>query len=197
MIGGFRHPRRAVAAIFAFVLVALFAGCGGADSTTVADTAGEEAEARQESPAPPQRTTGPPRAVLHPVDGSDASGVVRFEKTPQGIPLMTIRVRGLPPVHGQERYVLWQWGSRHDMLGMSSFSSKADERVNRRQEGVYEMFTFFEDGSKAEILIARVKSYDRYVKGLSDADPWDPEEVGKPILRGPITGSLVGAKEAG
>jgi hypothetical protein len=174
------------------LLAAFAAGCGGGGSDSGASTADTVA---QDPPATtPQRTSGPTRAVLQPVDDSTASGTVSFTKKPDGTPLIKVRLEGLDPIAGEEQYVIWQLGSRHDMLPVASYYAGKDGRVTEEIESSYEPFQFLEDGSKTEILVTYVAQDDDWRNGLSGGSQgsWDPLVVGKHLLEGPITGSLVG-----
>jgi hypothetical protein len=186
---------RAIATMTAFALVvAALAGCGGGNSnngTTVAKTVDQQTTT-------PQRTSGPTRAVLQPVGNSKASGTVAYKKKPDGTPLIQIRLKGLKPISGEQQYVIWQLGSRHDMLPVASYYAGKDGRVFEDVESSTEPFLFLEDGSKTNILVTYVAQDDDWRNGLSGGSQggWDPLIVGKHLLEGQITGSLVGGDGA-
>jgi hypothetical protein len=182
--------RSLIAVVACALAIAALAGCGGGssdDGTSVAETAAE-------STTTPQRTSGPTRAVLKPIDDSKASGTIAYTKKPDGTPLIKVRLEGLEPISGEEQYVIWQLGSRHDMLPVASYYAGKDGRVTEDIESSYEPFQFLEDGSKTEILVTYVAQDDDWREGLSGGSQgsWDPLVVGKHLLQGPITGSLVG-----
>jgi hypothetical protein len=172
------------------LLAACVAGCGGGDS----DAGTSAAETVEPQTTTPQRTSGPTRAVLQPVDDSTASGTISFTKKQDGMPLIKVRLEGLDPISGEEQYVIWQLGSRHDMLPVASYYAGKDGRVDEDIESSFEPFQFLEDGSKTKILVTYVPQDDDWREGLSGGSQggWDPLVVGKPLLEGPITGSLVG-----
>lgn len=178
-------------AIFALALCALVTGCGGSDSTTVAGTSAEATKETGSSAA-----TGPTQAVLRPVDGSNASGTISYKK-PNGMPLIKVRLQGLKPISGEEQYVIWQLGSRHDMMPVASYYAGKDGRITQDIESSFEPFQFLEDGSKTNVLVTYVAQDDDWREGLSAGPngPWDPLIVGKHLLEGEITGSLVGEGE--
>lgn len=186
---------RAIVTVAACALViAAFAGCGGGSSdngTTVAETVDQ-----QTTTTAPQRTSGPTRAVLRPVGDSKASGTVAYKKKPDGTSLIEVRLKGLEPISGEQQYVIWQLGSRHDMLPVASYYAGKDGRVTEDIESSTEPFLFLEDGSKTNILVTYVAQDDDWRNGLSGGSQgaWDPLIVGKHLLEGQITGSLVGGE---
>lgn len=172
---------------------AILAGCGGGGSDN-GTSAAETIDQQNTTTTTPQRTSGPTRAVLQPVGDSTASGTISFTKKPDGTPLIKVRLEGLKPISGEEQYVIWQLGSRHDMLPVASYYAGKDGRVTEDIESATEPFQFLEDGSKTEILVTYVAQDDDWREGLSGGSegPWDPLVVGKHLTQGQITGSLVG-----
>jgi hypothetical protein len=174
---------------------ALLAGCGGGDGgqTNVA-ASGTDANA---SEAPKSTGTGPTEADLRPVGGSKASGTVLYKKTPSGMPLLKIRLTGLVPTTREEKYVIWQAGSPHDMVPLATYVVKGNGELNENLKAGFESLAFLEDGSRTEMIVSKVGDDDPWREGLGQGGqgPYDPAVKGQFVLRGPITGSLVGGGE--
>jgi hypothetical protein len=147
---------------------------------------------RQTTSTTPQRTSGPTRAVLRPVSDSTASGVISFARKPDGTPLMKFRLEGLRSGSDGTRYVIWQLGSRHDMVVVAGYLARGDGRISRKSEAATEPFYFIEAGTKTEMLVTEM-SDSQWQRVFTGEDPWDPVVIGDPLLRGMVTGSLVGA----
>jgi hypothetical protein len=176
----------------AIAISLLAMGCGGSDPTTVADTTGT----KQAEGTPSAASSGPTKAVLHPVKGSRASGTIYYKKQ-NGIPLIEVDLQGLKPISGEQQYVIWQLGSRHDMLPVASYYAGKNGRIEEKIERAFEPFSFLENGTKTEVMVAYVPKDDTWRNGLSGGPKgaWDPLIVGRPLLEGKIVGSFVGEGE--
>lgn len=184
-----RHPRGSWQALFATTVIALAfaAGCGSSDS------AGTNAfEATEAAETPKGGESGPTEAVLEPLDGESPTGTARFLTRPQNTPVLQIEAEGLEPAHGASRYMIWIVGNRHDMVSLAGFHVGADGRLSRKIDNG-ESHSFVEDGTKTELLITKVDNIESVSRGIAEADsPWDPPEIGKPVLHGNFEGALVG-----
>jgi len=132
------------------------------------------------------------------VGDSKASGTVLYKKTPSGMPLLKIRAEGLKPISGEEKYVIWQISSRHDMVPIAGYQVGSDGKLDVNLKAGFESLAFLEDGSRTELLISYVDVDDRWRNALGQGPThttYDPGVPGRFILRGPFTGSLVGASE--
>lgn len=186
---GRRHPP-AWAWSLACVSIAamLAAGCGGSAGSV---SSGDDGTA--EATTAPVRKTGPTRAALASVDGSGSTGTARFLIRPQDTPVLQIEAEGLEPTHGAGRYVIWIAGDRHDMVSEAAFPVGADGRLSRKIDNG-ESQSFVEDGTKTELLITKVGKIGSLNQSLTQSgDPWDPPQIGKPVLRGNFEGALVGS----
>lgn len=174
------------------IMAAQTAGCGGSASSDGTDGSGWTA-----ATTAPQRTSGPTRAALEPVDGNSATGTARFLIPPKSTPLLQIEAHGLEPASGESRYAIWIVGDRHDMVSLAAFQVGADGRLLRKIGNV-ESHAFVEDGTKTELLVTRVENVDQLNKSIAEStDPWDPPQIGEPVLHGSFEGALVGSAAAG
>lgn len=175
---------------------ALIAGCGGGNggqtnaATPASDTNGQGAAANI-------HTSGPTEADLHPAGNSNASGTVLYKKTPAGTPLLKIELKGLSATTGEEKYVIWQASSPHDMVPLATYTVTGDGKLSENLQASYESLAFLEDGSRTELVVTKVKDDDPWREGLGRGGhgPYDPAVPGTVILQGPFTGSLVGRTE--
>jgi hypothetical protein len=170
-------------------LVLALAGCGGggdADSTITATT--DEAKPAPEPPPPPPPGSriddGPMTTDLKPVYKSEASGTVRYEKTPSGAALLKIRAQGLKPVSAPDRYVLWQYSSRDDMTVLSRPHVSSDGSLSEDLKSI-RFLHLMETEVKVQLLISKI-SRKRLQAELATApsESWHPRFLGEPVLRG-------------
>jgi hypothetical protein len=190
VVSGLCHSGGRAVRILAVCALVAAVGCGGESS----DSGSRDAETvhRESTTTTPKRASGPTRAILQPIGDSTASGIIAFRKKPDGTPLVKIRLKGLRSASDGTRYVFWQLGSRHDMVVFAGYLARSDGRISRKIETATEPFYFIEAGTKTEILVTEM-SNSQWQNVFASEDPWDPVVIGTPLLRGPITGSLVGA----
>jgi hypothetical protein len=177
----FRQP--VTAGLLAGVLIAavLAAGCGGSSETVTVTVEAAQAE------------LGPTEAVLKPVGDQSATGTARYSLNPSRIPALKVDIEGLSPTSGKQRYGVWMYGNRHDMVMLGAFQVKGDGKLSRGFETV-ESYTFIEEGSKTELLVTMIGDVDRVSEGIAeDGSPWDPATIGQPVLRGEFEGPFVGS----
>ena len=194
------HPEGAVfksllAAALIVAVAAGVAGCGGSDSTGTGS--GGAAEATEAAETTQQPKSGPTEAALEPVEEGTAAGRARYLLEPNREPVLQIRVHGLEPVSGQQRYAIWIVGDRHDMVNLAAFHVGEDGRISRDIASP-EAYAFVEEGSKTELLVTKVESIEAVGDGISESsNPWDPPIIGEPIVAGTFVGPFVGSSGNG
>ena len=143
--------------------------------------------------APEAAQTAPTEAVLKPVGNQSATGTARYSLNPSRIPALKVEIEGLTPTVGTQRYGVWMYGDRHDMVMLGAFQVPKDGGLSRGFETV-ESYTFVEEGSKTEIVITMIGDVDQISEGISEGgDPWDPPLIGEPVLQGKFEGPFVGS----
>lgn len=189
------RPRHSAILVICLLALGLLAsGCGDSDtsSSTVAAETSEAADS-QGSGNTQVATSGPTKAELQAVGDTAASGIVFYKKKVNGYPLLKIRAQGLEPTYGEEKYVLWQMSSRHDMVPLATYIVGPSGFLKEDLQAGFESIAFLEDGSRTEMAITKVKDDDLWREGLSGGDgEYDPTVPGSFVLRGPLTGGLVG-----
>jgi hypothetical protein len=177
-----RFCQPAVAGPLAAALIAaVLSGCGGTVTTTVTVEATHAAQ------------TAPTEAVLKPASGQSATGTARYSLNPSRIPALKVEAEGLSPTSGKQRYGVWMYGDRHDMVMLGAFEVQKDGRLSRGFETV-EAYTFVEEGTKTELLVTMIGDIDRVSEGIAEGgEPWNPPVIGEPVLQGTFEGPFVGS----
>jgi hypothetical protein len=176
--------RLVIPVLCALALAIFAAGCGGSEDSESSTTAAATAKSAE---------SGSTEAVMKPVDGSNASGTIIFRKKANGATPLKVRLAGLEQLSGDRQYVVWLVGSRHDMLSLATYYGDKNGRIDAHMTPTPAKLLPVEYGTKTELLVTKVQNNDLFVKGIYEAeDPYDPPLIGKPILRGTLTGPLAG-----
>jgi hypothetical protein len=176
--------------VCALALASALAGCGGSGDTDSAGTAATTTTPAQAKPAPKPPAPGsriddgPMTIDLKPVYKSEASGTVRYARTPSGAALLKLRAEGLDPASGPQRYVLWQYSSRNDMTVLSRPRVGADGSLSENLRSI-RFLPLMETETKVQLLISKI-SRKRLKAELATApaESWHPRFLGEPVLRG-------------
>lgn len=175
--------------LVASAIAVLVTGCGGS-VTTVTVEATEPAEATRQAEA------GPTEAALKPVGDQAARGTALYSLNPSRIPALQVDLEGLEPVSGPARYAIWMYGDRHDLVILGAFQTDKQGKISARFETT-EAYSFVEEGTKDELLVTKIDDTDRVTEGIAKANnPWDPPDIGDPVLQGKFEGPYVGSSEA-
>jgi Na+-transporting methylmalonyl-CoA/oxaloacetate decarboxylase gamma subunit len=142
------------------------------------------------------------RAVLDPVDGSEAIGLAIFGRVKKSLALQ-VAAEGLPP-SGNCGYTVWIAASPTKMLPLASTEVKKDGRINAQVEVPVEILGYLANETFGQIAITRTDE-SQLKASLADAtkEKEAPVYTGTEILRGSVRGPIVGAakrleaKEAG
>jgi hypothetical protein len=192
-----------VAIVVLFVVI-LFASGGddsGSDSTTAASSADCKAEA---APKPngkiitalaaaavksPKEVT---RAVLDPVDGSEARGLAVFGRVKKSLAL-EVAAEGLPPSSACG-YTIWIAANPKKMLPLASTAVGKDGRINAQVEVPVEVLAYLANETFGQIAITQTDE-SQLKASLAQATKKKeaPLYTGTEILRGGVQGPIVGA----
>jgi hypothetical protein len=172
------------------LLVILFAtgainigGGGGSGS------GGGSSEAPSEAAANPKLT----QAILRPVNGGEASGRALFGRIGKRVALQ-VEAEGLePPPHGQS-YVIWLAKSPHVMVPLTPIEVGKSGQLAVQYPLPPQVLAYLAGRAFDEISISLV-SAPLYKVALTKAkkEGKPPSYTGTDVLRGPITGPIVGA----
>jgi hypothetical protein len=174
----------AAAAVVAVALILLLSGGDGSSDDTGAST-----------PATTAANEGKEltKAVLGSVDGSEASGVAVFGRVKNRLALQ-IAANGLQPTGKTDAYTVWLAASPQKMLPLASTQVGKDGRINAQVEVPTEVLAYLADETFAEIAVTRT-SKEKLQPSLEAASSKKeaPAYTGTPVLRGAVTGPIVGA----
>jgi hypothetical protein len=182
-----------VAAIVVIVVVILLASGGGSsdNSSTTTGAGGKTENASSESGKEP--TT----AELKAVDGSEAEGIATFGRYKKKLAL-AIEAKGLEGTSkGVDAYTVWLAQSPKKMLPLISIQVEGTGKRAGIIAGEYEVPTellvYLADGTfdQIEITHTQTSQFEASVEKATK-EKTTPEYVGEPVLRGTITGPIVG-----
>ncbi len=163
---------------------------GGEDSDSGANDGDTSAQTAAETAAGSDQLT---QAVLEPVDGGDASGRALFGRAQKQV-VLQVEAEGLDPSPPGQSYVTWLARSPQQMLPLAA--SKVDEsgEIVERYQVPTEVLAFLASGAfdQIEITLISDAGFRRSVAQARKAKQ-SPAYTGVDVLRGQITGPIVGA----
>jgi hypothetical protein len=186
-----------LAAIVVIVVVIILVSGGGSDSSSTtgnesgADTTAEEGSAENTSQA--KEAT---QAELTAVDGSEAVGLATFGRLKNKLALQ-IEAKGLPPTTASTAYAIWLAQSPQKMIPLASTAVKGSGegagQIAAQFEVPVEVLAYLAKGTFDQIEITRseTKPLDASIK-VATENKTTPKYTGKPVLRGTITGPIIG-----
>jgi hypothetical protein len=191
-----RGPRAAIAAgigVLVLVIVVLVLSSGGGSSnstTTTSTTAAESAEEAASTAAKGKEVT---KAVLSAVDGSEAAGVALFGRVKNSLALQ-VAAEGLGPTGRGESYTVWLAQSPQKMLPLASTRVGKDGRIAAQVQVPTEVLAYLANETFGEITVTRTS--DTALKASlkkATSEKNAPAYTGTEVLRGTVTGPIVGA----
>lgn len=180
-----------VAIVVIFVVILLVGGGGSDSSSTTTTSGGSGAEAAEEAAAKEGKKVT--KAVLNPVDGSEAKGVAVFGRLKKSLALQVF-AEGLEQTGDSQSYTIWLAASPQQMLPLASTEVKANGRIQAQVEVPVEVLAYLANETFGQIAIT--KTDDSQLKAsLAQAtkDKKAPVYTGTEVLRGTVTGPIVGA----
>jgi hypothetical protein len=205
---GARIGIAAVAVAIVVVVVLLIALGGGDDSnssTTAATTAASEAASEAEAPSggavseaveAAEATKGGKevtKAVLESSDGSGASGIAIFGRVKNKLALQIV-AEGLEPLAAGESYAIWIAQSPRRMLPLAASPVEKNGTIASQFEVPTELLAYLANETFDEIAVTRasVAKLNTALKAATKAKQ-TPTYTGTPVMRGTITGPIIGA----
>jgi len=182
------------AIVILFVVFVLFGGGddGGDDSTTTSSSSGQGTVAALEKAAENGKREVT-KASLSAVAGGDATGVAIFGRVKDTLALQ-VAAEGLEPAEGGEGYTIWLSASPEKMLPLASTEVGEDGKIGAQVEVPTEVLAYLANETFGDIAITRTEesqlkaSLRRATKAKAA-----PEYTGEEVLRGEVTGPIVGA----
>jgi hypothetical protein len=196
---GARIGIAAVAAAIAVVVVLLLVlGGGSSDSSTTTTTTTAEApsgsvvkeavEAAESTKSGKEVT----KAVLEGVEGSEANGIAIFGRVKNKLALQIV-AEGLEPLANGESYAIWIAQSPQRMLPLAASPAK-EGKIASQFEVPTEVLAYLANETFDEIAVTKA-SISKLNAALKEATKAKeaPSYTGTPVLRGTITGPIIGA----
>ena len=197
-----------LAGVAIVILFVIFIFAGGADddsgdssaSSSSADTCKTTASAPEpsgkniEALAVAAVKTGKDvtRAVLDPVDGSEARGLAVFGRVKNSLALQ-VAAEGLPP-SGECGYTIWLAASPRKMLPLASTKVAKDGVINAQVEVPVEVLAYLANETFGQLAITRTdESQLKASLAAATKEKEAPEYTGTEVLRGSVAGPIVGA----
>jgi hypothetical protein len=198
-----------VAIVVLFVVILFVGGDDSSDSEGTASSAGSSDSCKVgEAPKPsgeiitalagaavksPKEVT---RAVLDPVDGSEARGLAVFGRVKKSLALQ-VAAEGLAP-GGDCGYTIWIAASPKKMLPLASTEVGKDGRINAQVEVPVEVLAYLANETFGQLAITRTDE-SQLKASLAEAtqEKQAPVYTGTEVLRGGVEGPIVGAASQG
>jgi hypothetical protein len=179
-----------VAALVLVVVVLIVGGSGDDGSDTTASNSGGTAAEGQPTSGNVKQVT---KAVLEPVGGSGATGVAVFGRVKSSLALQ-VEAEGLTPTEKGTSYTVWLSESPQKMLPLASTAVGKDGRIGTQFEVPTEVLAYLANETFDQLAItetgdAQLKASLNKATGEKKA----PEYTGTEVLRGTITGPIIGA----
>jgi hypothetical protein len=181
----------AAAAVAVVVLVLALGGgddSGDTDAPATAETTAAEEETVEASSNP--KLT---QAVLDPLDGGDAKGVATFGRVKNALALQ-IEAEGLEPTEEGESYTVWLYESPQKRLPLASTRVDDSGRIGAQVQVPTEVLAYLAKETFDQIDVSLTS--DQTLKAsLAKAtrEKKAPVYTGTDVLRGQITGPIIGA----
>jgi len=131
------------------------------------------------------------RAVLNPVDGSEAKGLAVFGRVKNSLALQ-IAAEGLAPTACG--YTIWLAASPEKMLPLASTKVTKNGAINAQVEVPVEVLAYLANETFGQLAITRTdESQLKASLAAATKEKQAPEYTGTEILRGSVRGPIVGA----
>ena len=200
-----------VAIVVLFVVILLVSSGGGGDdssSTTASSTSQSNCE-KPTASAPEGNGKAiavlaasaikagrePTRAVLNPVDGSDAKALVVFGRVKNSLALQ-VAAEGLGPLPDCGGYTIWLAASPQKMLPLASTEAGKNGQIRAQVEVPVEILAYLANETFDQIAItATDESQLKASLARATKAKQAPDYTGTEVLRGTVNGPIVGAAQ--
>jgi hypothetical protein len=198
-----------VAIVVLFLVILLVSSGGGDDGSDSSSTTASASQSDCEKPttAAPKPSgkalavlaasaikTGkePTRAVLNPVDGSEAKALVVFGRVKNSLALQ-VAAEGLAPLPECGGYTVWLASSPQKMLPLASTEAGENGQIRAQIEVPVEILAYLANETFDQIAITAT-SESELKASLKDAtkERAAPQYTGTEVLRGSVSGPVVG-----
>ena len=182
-----------LAGVAIVVLFLVFIFVSGGDSDDGDTTTGSATQALERAAAREGKEVT--KAVLNPVDGSEAAGEAIFGRVKNSLALQVL-AEGLEQTDKGESYTIWLSASPDKMLPLASTEVREDGQIQAQVEVPTEVLAYL--ANETFTFIAVTKTDDSQLEAsLAKAtkERKAPVYTGTEVLRGEVTGPIVGAAD--
>jgi hypothetical protein len=198
-----------VAIVILFVVILFVSGgddgSDSSDSTTTASTSQSDCEKPTGTASKPsgkiiaalasgaiKAGKEPTRAVLDPVDGSEARGLAVFGRVKNSLALQ-LAVEGLSPLPKCGGYTVWLAASPDKMLPLASTEVSKNGQIRAQVEVPVEILAYLANETFGQIAVtATDESQLRASLAQATKEKEAPQYTGTEVLRGTVDGPIVG-----
>ena len=182
----------AIIVVFLVILLVSSGGGGSGSSNTTTTGGSENAKAALEEAAAKQGKHLT-KAVLNPVDGSEASGLAIFGRVKKSLALQ-VYAQGLEKTEAGEGYTVWLAASEERMLPLASTAVGKSGKVSAQVEVPVEVLAYLANETFDQIAITKTdESQLKASLAQATKEKQAPAYTGTPVLRGAVTGPIIGA----
>ncbi len=191
--GGARAALAAgVAVVVALVIVLAVSGGGDSGDTTGAASTADSAASEEtiDTAANNPKLT---QAVLNPVDGGDAKGLATFGRVKNSLALQ-VEAEGLEPTANGQSYTIWLYESPQKMLPLASTVVPESGKIGAQVQVPTEVLAYLAKETFDQLDISLTS--DATLKASlakASKEKAAPLYTGTDVLRGTITGPIIGA----
>ncbi|HVO55330.1 MAG TPA: hypothetical protein VMT37_13045 [Solirubrobacterales bacterium] len=189
--------------VVALIVIAIVVGDSGGDNesasaasgATTTASAGASGESGSTGGKGSNRAKEVTKAILKPVDGSEAEGLVVFGKVKSSLAL-EVAAENLQPTSSGEEYSVWLSNSPQKMLPLASVKAPKG-RIAAQIELPAEVLGYLADETFTEIALTRTDdaTLQAALKKAIKEKQSTPDYTGTEVLRGPVTGPIVGVAQ--
>lgn len=182
-----------VAILVIFLVIVLTSG--GSNSSPNTEPTGKVTNKAVEALEKSAAKTGKQvtKAVLDPVDGSEASGVAVFGRVKNKLALQVF-AEGLSETESGEGYTIWLAASEKKMLPLASTPVGKDGKISAQVEVPVELLAYLANETFGQIAVTRTdESQLKASLAKATKEKKAPVYTGTEVLRGTVTGPIVGA----
>jgi hypothetical protein len=177
-------------AVILILVLALSGGGSSSRPTTTSSSSGGSSGSKASNASSNSSLTG---AVLKPVNGSNAKGLALFGRLKNQVAL-EVEAQGLEPSGSGESYAIWLARSPTSMVPIASTEVGNSGRIAAEYQVPNEVLVFLASGAFDELTITRVaNSQFKSAVTKAKAEKKTPTYTGTDVLRGKVTGPIVGA----
>ena len=196
-----------VAIVVLFVVILLVSSGGGSSDSSSTTASASQGKCETPTAAPPKPTgkaiavlaasaikggKEPTRAVLNPVDGSEARGLVVFGRVKNSLALQ-VAAEGLGPLPSCGGYTVWLAASPTKMLPLASTEVAKNGQIRAQVEVPVEILAYLANETFDQIAItATDESQLKASLAKATKAKQAPDYTGTEVLRGTISGPVVG-----